>query len=253
LPENVHPSIGPDATGAGWVYEYAIVDKSGKHSLADLRSLQDWHLRYALETVPGVAEVASIGGFVKQYQVQLDPNKLLAYGIPLSAVIDKVKMSTNEVGGRVLNLSGADYMIRGLGYLRSLDDLATVAVGSKNGTPVLMRDLGTVSFGPDIREGVAEWHGDGETVGGIIVMRQGMNALNVINGVKQKLREIAPSLPPGVQIMTGYDRSDLIDASIKTLQRDLLKKPSSSAWSSSSSCFISVPRSLRLSPCPSRC
>ena len=224
LPENVHPSIGPDATGAGWVYEYAIVDKSGKYSLADLRSLQDWHLRYALETVPGVAEVASIGGFVKQYQVQLDPNKLLAYGIPLSAVMDKVKMSTNEVGGRVLTLSGADYMIRGLGYLRSLDDLATVAVGSKNGTPILIRDLGTVSFGPDIREGVAEWHGDGETVGGIIVMRQGMNALNVINGVKQKLREIAPSLPPGVQIMTGYDRSDLIDASIKTLQRDLLEE-----------------------------
>ena len=224
LPENVHPSIGPDATGAGWVYEYAIVDKSGKHSLADLRSLQDWHLRYALETVPGVAEVASIGGFVRQYQVQLDPNKLLAYGIPLSMVIDKVKMSTNEVGGRVLDLSGAQYMIRGLGYLRSLDDLATVAVSSKNGTPVLVRDLGTVSFGPDIREGVAEWNGEGETVGGIVVMRQGMNALNVINGVKQKLREIAPSLPPGVQIMTGYDRSDLIDASIKTLQRDLLEE-----------------------------
>jgi copper/silver efflux system protein len=224
LPENVHPSIGPDATGAGWVYEYAIVDKSGKHSLADLRSLQDWHLRYALETVPGVAEVASIGGFVRQYQVQLDPNKLLAYGIPLSMVIDKVKMSTNEVGGRVLDLSGAQYMIRGLGYLRSLDDLATVAVGSKNGTPILVRDLGTVSFGPDIREGVAEWNGEGETVGGIIVMRQGLNALNVINGVKQKLREIAPSLPPGVQIMTGYDRSDLIDASIKTLQRDLLEE-----------------------------
>jgi copper/silver efflux system protein len=224
LPENVHPSIGPDATGAGWVYEYAIVDKSGKHSLADLRSLQDWHLRYALETVPGVAEVASIGGFVRQYQVQLDPNKLLAYGIPLSMVIDKVKMSTNEVGGRVLDLSGAQYMIRGLGYLRSLDDLATVAVGSKNGTSILVRDLGTVSFGPDIREGVAEWNGEGETVGGIIVMRQGLNALNVINGVKQKLREIAPSLPPGVQIMTGYDRSDLIDASIKTLQRDLLEE-----------------------------
>ncbi len=224
LPTNVHPVIGPDATGAGWVYEFAIVDKSGKQSLADLRSLQDWHLRYALETVPGVAEVATIGGFVRQYQVQLDPNKLLAYGIPLSTVIDKVKMSTNEVGGRVLDLSGAQYMIRGLGYLRSLEDLAKVSVGSKNGTPVLLRDLGTVSFGPDIREGVAEWNGDGETVGGIVVMRQGMNALNVINGVKQKLREIAPSLPPGVQIMPGYDRSDLIDASIKTLQRDLLEE-----------------------------
>lgn len=224
LPANVHPVIGPDATGAGWVYEYAIVDKSGKHNLADLRSLQDWRLRYALETVPGVAEVATIGGYVRQYQIQLDPNKLLAYGIPLSTVIDKVKMSTNEVGGRVLDLSGAEYMIRGLGYLRSLDDLATVAVGSKNGTPVTLRDLGTVNFGPDIREGVAEWNGDGETVGGIIVMRQGMNALNVINGVKAKLREIAPSLPSGVQIMTGYDRSDLIDASIKTLQRDLLEE-----------------------------
>jgi Cu(I)/Ag(I) efflux system membrane protein CusA/SilA len=224
LPENVHPAIGPDATGAGWVYEYAIVDKSGKHSLADLRSLQDWHLRYALETVPGVAEVASIGGFVRQYQVQLDPNKLLAYGIPLSTVIDRVKASTNEVGGRVLDLNGAEYMIRGPGYLRSLDDLATVAVGSKNGTPVLLRDLGSVSFGPDIREGVAEWNGEGETVGGIVVMRQGMNASNVISGVKRRLREIAPSLPAGVEIMPGYDRSGLIDASIKTLQRDLLEE-----------------------------
>ncbi|HZU10443.1 MAG TPA: CusA/CzcA family heavy metal efflux RND transporter, partial [Pseudacidobacterium sp.] len=224
LPENVHPSIGPDATGAGWVYEYAVVDKSGTHSLADLRSLQDWRLRYALETVPGVAEVASIGGYVRQYQVQLDPNKLLAYGISLSTIIDRVKASTNEVGGRVLDLSGAEYMIRGLGYLASLDDLATVAVGSKNGTPVLLRDLGTVSFGPDIREGVAEWNGEGETVGGIIVMRQGMNALDVINGVKKKLREIAPSLPAGVVIMPGYDRSGLIDASIKTLQRDLLEE-----------------------------
>jgi Cu(I)/Ag(I) efflux system membrane protein CusA/SilA len=224
LPENVHPSIGPDATGAGWVYEYAIVDKSGRHSLADLRSLEDWRIRYALETVPGVAEVASIGGFVRQYQVQLDPNKLLAYGIPLSMVIDRVKASTNEVGGRVLDLSSAEYMIRGLGYLRSLDDLAAVAVGSKNGTPVLLRDLGAVNFGPDIREGVAEWNGEGETVGGIVVMRQGMNALNVINGVKKKLRDIAPSLPSGVVIMPGYDRSSLIDASIKTLQRDLLEE-----------------------------
>ena len=224
LPANVHPTIGPDATGAGWVYEYAVVDKSGKHSLADLRSLQDWHLRYALETVPGVAEVASIGGFIRQYQVQLDPNKLFAYGIPLYTVIDRVKASTNEVGGRLLELNGAEYMIRGLGYLHSLDDLATVAVGSKNGTPVLLRDLGTVSFGPDIREGVAEWNGEGETVGGIIVMRQGMNALDVINGVKQKLREIAPSLPAGVEIMPGYDRSELIVASIKTLQRDLLEE-----------------------------
>jgi Cu(I)/Ag(I) efflux system membrane protein CusA/SilA len=224
LPEGVHPVLGPDATGAGWVYEYAIVDKSHRHSLADLRTLEDWQLRYQLETVPGVAEVASIGGYVKQYQVQLDPNKLLAYGIPLSTVIDRVKASTNEVGGRVLDLSGAQYMIRGLGYLHSLDDLANVAVGSRNGTPVLLRDLGSVSFGPDIREGVAEWNGDGETVGGIIVMRQGMNALDVINGVKAKLRQIAPSLPPGVEILPAYDRSGLINASIRTLQRDLIEE-----------------------------
>jgi Cu(I)/Ag(I) efflux system membrane protein CusA/SilA len=224
LPQNVHPAIGPDATGAGWVYEYAIVDTTHTRSLADLRTLQDWHLRYALETVPGVAEVASIGGFVRQYQVQLDPNKLLAYNISLSTVIDRVKTSTNEVGGRVLDLSGAQYMIRGLGYLRSLNDLATVAVGSNNGTPVLLRDLGTVSFGPDIREGVAEWNGEGETVGGIIVMRQGQNALNVIAGVKRKLRQLGPSLPPGVQIMSGYDRSGLINESIATLKRDLLEE-----------------------------
>ena len=224
LPAGVVPSIGPDATGAGWVFEYAIVDKSGTHSLADLRSLQDWHLRYALETVPGVAEVASIGGFVRQYQVRLDPNKLLAYGIPLSVVIDRVKASTNEVGGRVLDLSGTQYMIRGLGYLRSTGDLENVAVGSKNGAPVLLRDLGSVGFGPDIREGVAEWNGEGETVGGIVVMRQGMNALKVIGGVKQKFRELAPSLPPGVQIVSGYDRSGLINDSIATLQLDLLEE-----------------------------
>lgn len=224
LPSDVHPAIGPDATGAGWIFEYALVDNSGRTNLAQLRSLQDWHLRYALETVPGVADVASIGGFVRQYQVRLDPNKLLAYGIPLSTVIEKVKASTNEVGGRVLDLSGAQYMIRGLGYLRSLDDLANVAVTSKAGTPVLLRDLGTVTFGPDIREGAADWNGQGETVGGIIVMRQEENALKVIQGVKQKLKEIAPSLPPGVKIMSGYDRSGLIRDSISTLQRDLLEE-----------------------------
>ena len=224
LPEGVHPVIGPDATGAGWVYEYAIVDRTHKRSLADLRSLQDWHLRYALETVPGVAEIASIGGFVRQYEVQLDPAKLLAYNIPLSTVIDRVKASSNEVGGRVLDLSGARYMIRGLGYLRSLNDLAMVAVGSHNGTPVLVRDLGYVSFVPDIREGAAEWNGEGETVGGIVVMRQGQNALHVIDGVKRKLKEIAPSLPAGVEIMPGYDRSDLIRGSISTLERDLIEE-----------------------------
>ncbi|MGH9618158.1 MAG: efflux RND transporter permease subunit, partial [Bryobacteraceae bacterium] len=224
LPQNVHPTLGPDATGAGWVYEYAIVDKSHNLSLADLRSLQDWHLRYELETVPGVAEVASIGGFEREYEVQLDPNKLQAYNIPLSKIIDRVKASTNEVGGRVLDLSGARYMIRGLGYLRSLKDLATVPVGSYNGTPVLLRDLGIVSFGPEVRDGAAEWNGDGEAVGGIVIMRQGGNALKVIEGVKRKLREIAPSLPRGVEIMPGYDRSGLIRGSISTLQRDLIEE-----------------------------
>jgi Cu(I)/Ag(I) efflux system membrane protein CusA/SilA len=222
LPQAVHPMLGPDATGAGWVYEYALVDHSHRYSLADLRSLQDWHLRYDLETVPGVAEVATIGGFVRQYQVKLDPNKLLAYGIPLSVVIDRVKSSTNEVGGRVLELSGTRYMIRGLGYLRSLSDLENVPLTARNGTPVLIKDVATVSFGPDIREGVAEWQGEGETVGGIVIMRYGLNALNVINGVKRKLAEIQTILPPGVEIVSGYDRAGLIQDSIRTLQRDLL-------------------------------
>jgi Cu(I)/Ag(I) efflux system membrane protein CusA/SilA len=222
LPKNVLPMIGPDATGAGWVYEYAVIDRSHRHSLAELRSLQDWYLRFQLETVPGVAEVASMGGFVRQYQVNLDPNKLRAYNIPLSTVIDRVRDSTNEVGGRVLEMAGARYMIRGLGYLRSLQDLESVPVTTKNGTPVLVRDLGTVAFGPDIREGVVEWNGEGEVVGGIIVMRDGMNALKVIDGVKKRLAEIKPALPAGVEIVSGYDRSGLIHASIETLQRDLL-------------------------------
>ncbi len=224
LPKNVFPMIGPDATGAGWVYEYALVDHSHRQSLADLRGLQDWYLRYQLETVPGVAEVASIGGFVKQYQVNLDPNKLRAYNIALSTVMDRVRASTNEVGGRVLEMGGAQYMIRGLGYLRSLRDLETIPVATKNGIPVLVRDLGTAAFGPDIRQGVAEWNGEGETVGGIIVMRYGMNALNVIAGVKKKLAEIKSALPPGVEIVSGYDRSALIEASIKTLQRNLIEE-----------------------------
>jgi Cu(I)/Ag(I) efflux system membrane protein CusA/SilA len=222
LPAGVHPAIGPDATGAGWVYEYAIVDRSHTHSLADLRSLQDWYLRYQLETVPGVAEVASIGGFVRQYQVNLDPNKLFSYGISASTVIDRVRQSTNEVGGDVLDMNGAEYMIRGLGYIKSLSDLEDVPVATKNGTPVLVRDLGTVSFGPDERRGAADWQGQGETVSGIVVMRYGMNALNVINGVKAKFKEIAPSLPAGVEIVTGYDRSWLINQSIHTLKRDLI-------------------------------
>jgi Cu(I)/Ag(I) efflux system membrane protein CusA/SilA len=224
LPEAVHPSIGPDATGAGWVYEYALVDHSHSQSLANLRSLQDWYLRYQLATVPGVAEVASIGGFVRQYQVNLDPDKLRAYGIPLSTVIDKIRASTNEVGGSLLELSGAQYMVRGLGYLHALTDLENVPLASKDGTPVMIRDVATVAFGPDVRQGAADWQGDGETVGGIIVMRDGMNALTVIDGVKARLAEIKASLPAGVEVVAGYDRSGLIHASINTLQRDLIEE-----------------------------
>src|SRR5450631_445114 len=224
LPAAAKPVIGPDATGAGWVYEYLIVDHNQRYSLADLRSLQDWFLRYQIRTVPGVAEVASIGGFVRQYQVRLDPGKLRAYNIPLSTVIDKIRDSTNEVGGRLIEFQGAEYMVRGLGYLRSLSDLEMVPVASKDGTPVMVRDLGTVAFGPDIRRGVAEWNGEGETVAGIVVMRDGMNALNVIAGVKKKLTEIAGSLPPGVEIVAGYDRSGLIEASIGTLRHALIEE-----------------------------
>ena len=224
LPAGVNPAIGPDATGAGWVYEYALVDKSHLHSLADLRSLQDWNVRYALETVPGVSEVATIGGFVKQYQVKLDPNRLLALKVPLETVIDKIRDSNGEVGGRVLEMSGADYMIRGLGYVHSVADLEEISVATNNGTPVLIRDLGVVSLGPDLREGAAEWNGDGETVGGIVVMRYGQNALTVIDGVKQKLAQIRRTLPAGVEIVAGYDRSGLIQASINTLKRDLVEE-----------------------------
>ena len=222
LPQDAHPAIGPDATGAGWVFEYALVDRSHTHSLADLRALQDWYLRYQLETVPGVAEVASIGGFVRQYQVSLDPAKLFSYGISVATVIDKVRQSTNEVGGDVLEAGGAEYMVRGLGYFKSLADLQNVPVAASNGTPVLVKDLGTVTFGPGLRRGAVDWQGQGETVGGIVIMRYGMNALNVINAVKARFKEIAPSLPPGVEVVNAYDRSWLINESIRTLKRDLI-------------------------------
>ncbi len=224
LPPGVHPQMGPDATAAGWVYEYALVDHTHRYSLADLRTLQDWYLRYQLETVPGVAEITSIGGFVRQYQVNLDPDKLRAYDIPLSRVIERIRASTNEVGGGVLELSGAEYMVRGLGYIRSLKDLADIPVAVKDGTPVLVKDLGVVNFGPAPRRGVANWQGEGQTVGGIVVMRSGENALKVIRAVKAKLAAIAPSLPPGITIRSAYDRSGLIEASVHTLERDLIEE-----------------------------
>ena len=224
LPTGVHPVIGPDATGAGWVYEYLLVDRSHNLNLADLRSLQDWQVRYELETVPGVAEIATIGGFVRQYQVKLDPNRLLALHVPLQTVIDRIRANNNEVGGRVLEMNGADYLVRGVGYIRSLEDIEKISVATDHGTPVLIRDLGVVAFGPDLREGVAEWNGEGEAVGGIVVMRYGQNALNVIDGVKAKIAEINKNLPAGVKIVAGYDRAGLIEASINTLKRDLLEE-----------------------------
>jgi Cu(I)/Ag(I) efflux system membrane protein CusA/SilA len=224
LPEGVNPVIGPDATGVGWVFEYALVDESGKNDLSQLRSLQDWHLRYALESVKGVAEVAPVGGFVKQYQVDLDPDKLLAYGIPLAEVVAKIRRSNNDVGGKVFEVSSTEYYVRGRGYLQSLADLETIPLKVVDGTPVYVKNVGTVHLGGDLRRGVAELDGKGETVGGIVVMRHGENALTVIDGIKKKLAEIEPSLPPGVKIVPTYDRSGLIHASIDTLREKLIEE-----------------------------
>jgi Cu(I)/Ag(I) efflux system membrane protein CusA/SilA len=225
LPEGVNPTIGPDATGVGWVFEYALVDDTGQRNLADLRSLQDWNLRYWLASVPGVAEVASIGGFVKQYQVNLDPNRLAAYDVGVKQVVDAIKMSNNDVEGRLLEFAGREYMVRGRGYLTSAADIENVSLGAnKRGTPVRVRDVANVRIGPDIRRGVAELDGRGEAVGGIVIMRFGENALRVIDGVKAKLREVERSLPPGVRIVPTYDRSGLINESISTLRRTLTEE-----------------------------
>jgi Cu(I)/Ag(I) efflux system membrane protein CusA/SilA len=224
LPEGVNPAIGPDATGVGWVYEYALVDDTGQHSLADLRSFQDWHLRYALESVKGVAEVAPIGGFVKQYQVDLDPNKLAAYGIPLSDVVAKIRLSNNDVGGKIFEVSSTEYYVRGRGYIKGLSDIEDIPLKVDHGTPVYVRNVGLVHLGPDLRRGVAELDGKGETVGGIVVMRSGENALAVIDGIKRKIREIASSVPPGVRIVPTYDRSQLINAAIATLREKLIEE-----------------------------
>src|SRR5438552_10501273 len=225
LPEGVNPAIGPDATGVGWVFEYAVVDETGQHNLADLRGFQDWHLRYWLASVPGVAEVASIGGFVKQYQVNVDPNKLAAYNVGIGDVVKAIKSSNNDVEGRLLEFSGREYMVRGRGYLKSLDDIENVSLGADpRGTPIRVRDVAHVRLGPDIRRGVAELDGKGEVVGGIIVMRFGENALRVIDDVKAKLREVQGSLPSGVKIIPTYDRSWLIGESIGTLRRTLIEE-----------------------------
>jgi Cu(I)/Ag(I) efflux system membrane protein CusA/SilA len=225
LPEGSNPIIGPDATGVGWVFEYALVDESGQRNLAELRGLQDWYLRYALASVDGVAEVASIGGFVKQYQVNLDPIRLAAYDKSIKDVVQAIRASNNEVEGRLLELSGREYMVRGRGYLTSIDDIGAVSLGADvRGTPVRVRDVADVGLGPDIRRGVAELDGQGEVVGGIVVMRFGENALRVIDRVKAKLAEMQDALPPGVRVVPTYDRSGLINDSIATLRRTLIEE-----------------------------
>jgi Cu(I)/Ag(I) efflux system membrane protein CusA/SilA len=225
FPPGVTPQLGPDATGVGWVYEYALVDKSGRHDLAELRAFQDWHLRYWLASVPGVAEVASVGGFEKQYQVDLDPNRLLAYNLPISQVVSAIRAGNSDAGGRSLEMSGKEYVIQGRGYITKEEQLEQVVVGRRpNGTPLLLGDVANVHLGGDIRRGLTELDGQGEVVGGIVVMRYGENARNVIGRVKAKLKEIEPALPDGVSVVTTYDRSELIDRSIETLRHTLVEE-----------------------------
>ena len=223
LPEGVRTELGPDATGVGWVYQYALVDKTGQNDLAQLRTFQDWYLRYWLQSVAGVAEVASIGGFQKQYQVNLKPEALLAYKIPIQKVVDAIRQGNNDVGGRLVEFAGAEYMVRGRGYARSIGDIEQIVVGQDtNGTPVRIQELGRVVLGPEIRRGVLDLDGTGDTVGGIVIMRHGENALNVIERVKAKLEEVRASLPAGVEVVPTYDRSELIERSIDNLKEELV-------------------------------
>lgn len=225
LPDGVTPVLGPDATGVGWAFEYALVDKMGNQDLAQLRTLQDWHLRYWLKSVPGVAEVATVGGFVRQYQVNIDPDKLLAYHIPVNRVIEAIRHGNDDVGGRVVEFTGREYMVRGLGYIKNVSNIEKIVVGAdSHGTPVYVRDIADVQIGPDIRRGVADLNGQGEIVGGIVVVRYGENALAVIRRVKEKIAQVKSALPPGVEIVPVYDRSDLILRSVATLKQKLLEE-----------------------------
>ena len=225
LPPGVTPTLGPDATGVGWVYEYALVDRTGTHDLAELRSLQDWYLRYPLQTVPGVAEVASIGGYVKQYQVEVDPNALTAYDLPLSEVREAIMRSNNDVGGRLIEMSETEYMVRAKGYLRSLDELKHIPVAvDPRGTPIRLQDIADVHIGPELRRGLSELNGEGEVAGGIVVMRYGENALTTIHGVRAKLKELAKGLPEGVEIVPTYDRGDLIERAVDNLRDKLIEE-----------------------------
>ncbi len=223
LPPGVTPALGPDATGVGWVYEYVL--ESDKHDLQQLRSIQDWYLRYELTSVPGVSEVASIGGYVKQYQVEVDPDKLLAYHITIPQIKRAIQRSNNDVGGRLVEMAETEFMVRGLGYIKSVKDLENVVVGTdRRGTPILLRDLAKVHLGPELRRGLAELDGEGEAVGGVVVMRFGDNALKTIEGVKKKLEQLQAGLPEGVRIKTVYDRSDLIERAVDTLKEKLIEE-----------------------------
>src|SRR5579864_4665137 len=225
LPQGVRTELGPDATGVGWVFQYALIDTSHRHNLAELRSVEDWFLRYQLRAVPGVAEVAPIGGFVRQYQVNVDPRKLQALSIPLGKVVDAVRAGNNDVGGRLIESSGAEYMVRGRGYAKTPADLAGIVLATTaGGTPIRVQDVGQVTLGPDLRRGVADWNGQGDAVAGIVVMRQGENALQVIERVKAKLHDIEPGLPAGVKVITAYDRSELILRSIENLKHTLTEE-----------------------------
>ncbi|CCD08944.1 copper/silver efflux system, membrane component [Legionella pneumophila subsp. pneumophila] len=225
LPEGVTPQLGPDATPVGWIYQYALVDENGKHNLAELRTFQDWYLRYWLRAVPGVSEVASVGGFVKQYQVNLDPVKVLAYNLSVPEIIEKIRMSNNDTGGRVVEFSGVEYMIRGRGYIKSTDDIEKIAIGTNaNGTPILLRDVATVQLGSDMRRGVVDLNGEGEAVGGIVIMRFGEDVLQVIGRIKEKLKELASAIPDGIKMVNVYDRSNLIQEAISTANWNLIEE-----------------------------
>ena len=218
LPVNAKPQLGPDATGVGWVYVYALTDPTGQTDISQLRSIQDWYLKYELQTVPGVSEVAAVGGMVKQYQVTVNPEKLRAFGIPMSHIQTAIKRANQEVGASVVEMAEAEYMVRATGYLQSANDLANVPLGlNENGTPLRLKDLAQITLGPQMRRGIAELDGKGETVGGIIVMRFGENAEQTIRGVKAKMAELKRGLPQGVEIVTVYDRSTLIEDAVSNL------------------------------------
>src|SRR2546427_5448089 len=225
LPEGVTPRLGPDATGVGWAFQYALVDKTGTNNLAQLRSFNDWYMRYFLESVPGVEEVATVGGFVKQYQVNVDPNKLRAYGMSINKVMQVIRDSNSEVGGRVVEFTGKEYLVRGRGYIQAVSDIEKLPLGTDGkGTPILISDVARVELGPDMRRGVAEFNGEGEVTGGIVVVRYGQNVMNVIQAVKTKIEEIRPSLPQGVDLAGEYDWSDFIEGAIGTLKQNLTEE-----------------------------